>query len=343
MAAPVRLEAEFFDDPDVAALATILGYEDRDTAAGKLARLFSWQTEKYTAERPTYAVPRSTLIGIFGARGPEAMVEAGLATLQADGLYKIHGSDKPNGRTPGKTRVNWLWLERQAQAERGRKRAASAGDGARDQGRFTSAAPARHQPETSRKHAGDQPPASSPFSVLRSPEDPDLSHRAREAGPVTDATASSDADIPGRPSELPPARGQDSILALVTEAAAALNAERARLDASAPPIDDSTAGAVTQRLMATPIADRRRKLMHAVACVVARAKATRSIEPLRWSTFGTEAAWAYVVDASVAEYARSGQRPGHGARDSPAGRQSPTRGQAPAIVSSHRPDGEIPL
>ena len=83
MAAPVRLEAEFFDDPDVAALATILGYEDRDTAAGKLARLFSWQTEKYTAERPTYAVPRSTLIGIFGARGPEAMVEAGLATLQA--------------------------------------------------------------------------------------------------------------------------------------------------------------------------------------------------------------------------------------------------------------------
>ena len=321
MAAPVRLEAEFFDDPDVAALATILGYEDRDTAAGKLARLFSWQTEKYTAERPTYPVPRPTLIGIFGARGPEAMVEAGLATLQADGLYKIHGSDKPNGRTPGKTRVNWLWLERQAQAERGRKRAASAGDGARDQGRFTSAAPAGDQPETSRKHAGDQPPASSPFSVLRSPEDPDLSHRAREAGPVTDATASSDADIPGRPSELPPARGQDSILALVTEAAAALNAERARLDASAPPIDDSTAGAVTQRLMATPVADRRRKLMHAVACVVARAQVTRSIEPLRWSTFGTEAAWAYVVDASVAEYARSGQRPGHGARDSPARHQ----------------------
>lgn len=305
MAAPVRLECEFFDDPSIDALATILGYEDRDTAAGKLARLFSWQTEKYTAERPTYAVPRSTLIGIFGARGPEAMVEAGLATLQTDGLYKIHGSDKPNGRTPGKTRVNWLWLERQAQAERGRKRAASAGDGARDQGRFTSAAPAGDQPATSRKHAGDQPPASSPFSVLRSQE-PDLTLTAR-AGE----------DVPGRPSGTPPARGEDSILVLVAEAAAALNAERARLDASAPPIDDSTAGAVTQRLMATPIADRRQKLMHAVACVVARAKATRSIEPLRWSTFGSEQAWAYVVDASVAEYARSGQRPGHGARDSP--------------------------
>jgi len=34
--------------------------------------------------------------------------------------------------------------------------------------------------------------------------DPDLSHRAREAGPVTDATAGSDADIPGRPDAPPP-------------------------------------------------------------------------------------------------------------------------------------------
>lgn len=141
----------------------------------------------------------------------------------------------------------------------------------------------------------------------------DLSHRAREGHGDPGAGE----DVPGRPSGAPPARGEDSILALVTEAAATLNAERARLDASAPPIDDSTAGAVTQRLMATPIADRRQKLMHAVACVVARAKVTRSIDPLRWSTFGSEQAWAYVVDASVAEYARSGQRPGHGARDSP--------------------------
>ena len=159
--------------------------------------------------------------------------------------------------------------------------------------------------------------------------DPDLSHRAREAGPVTDATAGSDADIPGRPDAPPPDRGQDSILALVAEAAAVLNAERARIDATAPPIDDSTAGAVTQRLMATPAADRRRKLMHAVACVVARAKATRSIEPLRWSIFGSEAAWAYVVDASVAEYARSGARPGHGARDSPGRRPQPDPPRTP--------------
>lgn len=325
MGAPVRLEAEFFDDPSIDALATILGYEDRDTAAGKLARLFSWQTEKYTAERPTYAVPRSTLIGIFGARGPEAMVEAGLATLQTDGLYKIHGSDKPNGRTPGKTRVNWLWLERQAQAERGRKRAASAGDGARDQGRFTSAAPAGDQPATSRKHAGDQPPASSPFSVLRSP-DPDLSHPAGAREPVqpVDPSEGWERDVPGKPDAPPPTRGADSILSLLVEAAAALNAERVRWSPDAPPIDESTAAGVTARLMATPAADRRRKLMHAVACVIARAKRTRSVDGLRWSTFASESAWAYVVDADVDAYAKSD---GSTARDGP--RRPPQHAPAP--------------
>ncbi len=331
MGAPVRLEAEFFDDPDVDALAELLGYPDRDMAAGKLARLYSWQTEKYTDERPTYAVPRSTLIGIFGARGPEAMVEAGLATLQDDGLYKIAGSDKPNGRTPGKTRVNWLWLERQAQAERGRKRAASAGDGARDQGRFTSAAPAGYQPETSRKHAGDQPPASSPFSVLRSP-DPDLSHPAGAREPVqpVDPSEGWERDVPGKPDAPPPARGADSILSLLTEAAAALNAERVRWSPDAPPIDESTAAGVTARLMATPAADRRRKLMHAVACVIARAKRTRSVDGLRWSTFASESAWAYVVDADVDAYAKSD---GPTARDGPR-RQGP---HAPAPPVRTRP------
>ena len=153
----------------------------------------------------------------------------------------------------------------------------------------------------------------------------DLSHRAREG----QADPGAGRDVPGRPSGTPPARGDDSILALVTEAAAALTAARRELDAGAPPIDDSTAGAVTQRLMATPAADRRQKLMHAVACVVARAKATRSIEPLRWSTFGSEQAWAYVVDASVSEYARSGQRPGHGARDSPRHQSAPPARRTP--------------
>ena len=73
------------------------------------------------------------------------------------------------------------------------------------------------------------------------------------------------------------------------------------------------------RLAATATADRRRKLMHAVACVIARAKRTRSVDGLRWSTFASESAWAYVVDADVDTYAKSD---GPTARDGPR-RQSP--------------------
>lgn len=327
--ARVNLEPESFGDPRFAHLARLLALPGGDGhfALIKVALIWSWQTEYYTPDTPCFHVPEDVVemaLGVDGAAGCAALVRARLAEETPEGL-RMRGSSHE--------RTGWLWRIR-AKAEAGGH--AKAENAKRKRANES-------LPGADAKHATGMPQETPLSSLLSVPEDPDLSHRAREAGPVTDATASSDADIPGRPSELPPARGQDSILALVTEAAAALNAERARLDASAPPIDDSTAGAVTQRLMATPIADRRRKLMHAVACVVARAKATRSIEPLRWSTFGSEQAWAYVVDASVAEYARSGQRPGHGARDSPAGRQSPTRGQAPAIVSSHRPDGEIPL
>lgn len=153
----------------------------------------------------------------------------------------------------------------------------------------------------------------------------DLSHPAgaRATEPV-DPGANWTADVPGKPDARPPARGADSILSLLTEAAATLNAERARWSPDAPPIDESTAAGVTARLMATPAADRRRKLMHAVACVIARAKRTRSVDGLRWSTFASESAWAYVVDADVDAYAKSD---GPTARDGP--RRPPQHAPAP--------------
>lgn len=159
----------------------------------------------------------------------------------------------------------------------------------------------------------------------------DLSHPAgaRATEPV-DPGANWTTDVPGKPDAPPPARGADSILSLLVEAAAALNTERVRWSPDAPPIDESTAGGVTARLMATPAADRRRKLMHAVACVVARAKRTRSIDGLRWSTFASESAWAYVVDADVDTYAKSD---GPTARDGPR-RQGP---HAPAPPARTRP------
>lgn len=151
----------------------------------------------------------------------------------------------------------------------------------------------------------------------------DLSHPAREGQPVAPSDGW-EADVPGKPDAPPPARGADSIVALLAEAAAALNAERVRWSPGAPAIDDSTAGAVTARLMATPAADRRRKLMHAVACVIAKARRTKSIDGLRWSTFGSEQAWAYVVDADVNDYAASD---GRGSRDGP--RRPPQHAPAP--------------
>lgn len=332
MGAPVRLEAEFFDDPAVDALATLLDYPDRDMAAGKLARLYAWQTEKFTADRPTYAVPRSILIGIFGVRGPDAIVEAGLATLQADGAYKIHGSDKPNGRTPGKTRINWLWMESQAQAERGRRRAAATGDGARANGRFTSAAPAGDQPETSRKHAADQPLTSSLISDLSSLSDLTHTQSAREAS---------------TPDQLPlsPTRDPDSPGALVMAAADRLTASRRAIDPRAMPISegDGRARDVVARLReAGPAA--RERLEHALRCVEARATATKSIDPLGWASFASEAAWGFVMQSSVEGYAasggsRAGPRDGQPRRHPP---QSASRGQI-TNTGPHVLDGEIPI
>ena len=148
--------------------------------------------------------------------------------------------------------------------------------------------------------------------------------RAREPAKPADPSEGWQADVPGKPDAPPPTRGADSILSLLVEAAAALNAERVRWSPDAPPIDESTAAGVTARLMATPAADRRRKLMHAVACVIARAKRTRSVDGLRWSTFASESAWAYVVDADVDAYAKSD---GSTARDGP--RRPPQHAPAP--------------
>lgn len=345
MSAPVRLEAEFFDDPSIDALAMILGYPDRDMAAGKMARLFSWQTEKYTADRPTYAVPRSTLIGIFGPRGPEAMVEAGLATLQEDGAYKIHGSDKPNGRTPGKTRINWLWLECQAQAERGRKRAA-AGDGARTRGRFASAVPAGDQPETSRKDAGDQPPTSSLISDLSSPSEISLSGaRAREAGRSGGQAGAEVAPPQVKPEAAPPPRpamawNPDRQLGeLVAVAIGLLNSARAKVDPSAKPIPptadgDKSSRALMDHLRPIPSGERMATLCHAVDVMVAHLAAEgRPVDAYRLGMLAGELSWPRWRDGTVAGAAK---------RDGPRRQPSASRGQAPALVTD-RPDGAIPL
>ena len=314
--ARVNLEPESFGDPRFAHLARLLGMPGGDGhfALIKVALIWSWQTEHYTPEAPCFHVPEDVVemaLGVDGATGRAALVRSRLAEETPDGL-RMRGSSHD--------RTGWLWRIRDRAEAGGRAKAENA------------KRKKAHEslPVADSKHAQGMPretPLSSLFSV---PEDLSHTGRAREGhavqGPVTNAMAGCDQDVPGKPDEAPPVRGPDSILELVREAAAALNAERARLDPSALPIDDSTAGAVVARLAATATADRRRKLMHAVACVVAKARVLRSLEPLRWSTFGTEAAWAYVVDSSVADYARSTDV--RGSRDGP--RRPPHATAAPA-------------
>lgn len=131
MAAPVRLEGVVFTDPRVSALASLLRLERRATAVGLLAELYSWQTENYTDDRPTYSVPLAILVGIFGADGPQALVGADLAELQADGRYRIRGSDSPNGKDGKTTRVNW-WHKGKIQRANAGARSAEARKNSQD-------------------------------------------------------------------------------------------------------------------------------------------------------------------------------------------------------------------
>lgn len=310
--ARVNLEPESFGDPRFAHLARLLGMPGGDGhfALIKVALIWSWQTEHYTPDAPCFHVPEDVVemaLGVDGAAARAALVRSRLAEETPDGL-RMRGSSHD--------RTGWLWRIRNKSQAGGHAKAESAKRKKANES----------LPGAEHGHASGVPGETPLSSLLSVPED--LSHPAGAREPVhpVDPSEGWERDVPGKPDEAPPVRGPDSILELVREAAAALNAERARLDPSALPIDDSTAGAVVARLAATATADRRRKLMHAVACVVAKARVLRSLEPLRWSTFGTEAAWAYVVDSSVADYARSTDV--RGSRDGP--RRPPHATAAPA-------------
>lgn len=121
MSAPVRIEAKAWSDPRYATLARILGYSDPDLALIKCARIWSWQTEAYTADQPTYVVDEDTIVSILGEGGPAALVRARLADETPEG-YRMRGAEG---------RIEWcedLTSKRQragrARAEKARRDAA---------------------------------------------------------------------------------------------------------------------------------------------------------------------------------------------------------------------------
>ncbi len=107
MSTRVNIEASAWGNKKFALLAKYLGFVDSDHALIKCAVLWSWQTENYTSEAPTYVVDADTIDVCLGKDGAAAaMVRAGLAEECPNG-FRICGSEG---------RIEWLWRCRQSSA-----------------------------------------------------------------------------------------------------------------------------------------------------------------------------------------------------------------------------------
>lgn len=92
MTAPVRIEARAWNDIRFRTLARLLGMSDPDLALIKVARLWSWETENYHPDRPTYVLDRDTIESVLGPDGPEALVRAQLAEATTEG-WRMKGTE----------------------------------------------------------------------------------------------------------------------------------------------------------------------------------------------------------------------------------------------------------
>jgi hypothetical protein len=109
MTAPVRIEACAWGDLRFATLARLCGFADAEHALIKVSKIWSWQTEHYTPDAPTYVVDAEIIESALGENGAAHMVRARLAIEGPDG-YRIKGSEG---------RVEWLWKSRRASAAGG--------------------------------------------------------------------------------------------------------------------------------------------------------------------------------------------------------------------------------
>lgn len=109
MTAPVRIEASAWGDLRFATLARLCGLADAEHALIKVAKVWSWQTEHYTPDAPTYEVDLEIVESALGPGGAGHLVRARLAEEGPGGL-RIKGSVG---------RIEWLWKKRQASARGG--------------------------------------------------------------------------------------------------------------------------------------------------------------------------------------------------------------------------------
>jgi len=319
-APPIRIESKAWTDTRYTTLALELGLpaSEWDTALIRCAAIWRWQTEHYADDAPTYTVAAAVVNGALKSLdGARALVAADLAVVEPDGRLLIRGGRDDKG----KSRIDWLYRERERNRAKGEKRHR---DAAREGGRFTasaapeppaaSRAPAAHQPERGTAPAGDQPATSSLVSGLRSPEISDsLSSPAREEARPAPA-----------PAYAPTARH----VALAVEL---LNAARLEFDPTARAVatDPAFEHGLAGHLRPLPEADREPAIRHGVAAIAEAVRVgDETIGALRPGELAGPRSWAKWQAAPLKRVARG--------RDGPAGRTStakPLRGAAAAFAN----------
>ncbi len=161
MTAPVRIDAPAWGDLRFATLARLCGFADAEHALIKCAKIWSWQTEHYTPEAPTYEVDPEIVESALGEGGTANMIRARLAEEGPDGI-RIKGS---------KGRIEWLYQKRIASAAGGEATKRKHGDQKRPDG-----------PPPAHVSAGPEPgPKPGPLTLTLLPDQISDSHTPARA------------------------------------------------------------------------------------------------------------------------------------------------------------------
>jgi hypothetical protein len=346
-APPIRIESKAWTDSRYTTLALELGLpaSDADVALIRVAAIWRWQTEHYSAEAPTYSVSRAVVNGsLKSLDGARALVAADLAELEDDGRLRIKGGRDDNG----KSRISWLWDDREEKRKAGRasaERRKAAGDPRGKDGRFEdlpNGGPTADQRRTNRtptdpEQSTERQP-SSPDSGL-CPQDPDLSlgprAGARDPGAPAPAAAGTLPSVPA----MTPAPGP--MAGYVTLALELLTAARAAIDPTANPAAWDMAFELALAAHLRPIPDDKREasIRHGVDVIAASVRAgLEKLDALRPMSLAGPRLWAKWQAGTVADVERSTR-----GRDGPGGPRPPAPASSiDATAQALRERGFIP-
>jgi hypothetical protein len=301
LTAPVRIEAHAWGDLRFATLARLIGAAEADHALIKVAKIWSWQTEHYTPEAPTYWVEPDLVESALGPGGADALVRSRLAEEGPGGL-------RPRG-TRG--RIEWLHQKRIASAKGGEA--------------------------TRRKHAhkewpsglagsGPEPgPKPGPLTLALTPEDQSLSP-ARAIPPSTGSPESQDkGDAALR-------RRQEIRAAIWSELGRARAEVAAEFGIAAQPLMafDPGENALAMRLLrardAAELELVASQARHAIAILAAEARAASppTVEWMTGAVFESDRSWRRAVGMTLAD-AQRGSRAGPRSSAERAPRLEPVR------------------